>query len=110
MTFVDTRHNRMHTCGQCGRRFSRRKQDEEFCSHLCARRRRYGVAVEGCTACVCPNAGCDDHQVPPVCICDTPVPDRDDECASCKRPYAPVYLPLRDAWRTHLTPELETTR
>ncbi len=103
MTFTDTRHRRMHTCGQCERRFSRRSPSEEFCSLLCVRRQQYGVAVAGCLACERGKAvGCDLHQVPPVCVCDLPAPDSNDECSSCKRPYAPVYLLLREAWRTHL--------
>ena len=51
---------------------------------------------------------CDDHGVPPVCICDTPTPLGGGECTTCHRPYkpeVPEFDACREAWRTHLLQE-----
>lgn len=74
------------------------------------------VKVAGCQACVI--GACDDHQRPPVCVCDTPLlaggclsctrNHMPDECRRCHRPYKPQvpgFDQCRDAWIAQLTRE-----
>lgn len=73
------------------------------CSPRCGQLHRFN----GCPTCTTTGA-CDDHQVPPVCVCDQPAPDPIGECQRCLRPYKPQvpgFNECRDAWIAQLARE-----
>ena len=81
--------------------------DQECCSRTCASSLRLKRSL-GCGTCAFGDGLCDDHEVPPVCVCTQPHPDGIGQCRVCLRPYkttVPGFDACRDAGVAHLTSE-----
>lgn len=92
------RRPRPKDCRFCGTEFWTTRPEQPCCSRHCAQRLRFAEA--GCGSCIA-GPPCDNHQSPPVCVCDQPAPDSIGQCRICLRPYKPQvpgFDECRRAW------------
>lgn len=97
------------SCAHCGDPLNH--EQAETCGYACAWQLRL-VRAGGCEACAGYRGPCDDHEVPPVCVCAVPAPNAGGECAHCHRPFKPQvpgFTECRAAWIDQLALNLKET-